>query len=250
MAGGLGIGEVLSAGGDIILSTPDSIELRELFYLGDGAFIRAIEGSVTLQIGDVLTAEAGSVIEAAQTVSIEGDYFRDSDVDPGAGAVVNLLGAVDADSVQITGGADEDVVILTNVGSTTTIDTGGGDDIIRVGSRATEDSNTGGVMDQVKAMLTVRGGGGSDRLEMDDSGDTRANDGILASDAITGLGMSNVVKYEQIEDLQIALGSSADSLLIESTHSDTTATIDTGAGDDTVTLRARATRSTPLRARW
>ena len=62
--------------------------------------------------------------------------------------------------------------------------------------------------------------------------------GKLTSTTVTWPDMSGVITYDGIEDLRIALGSGGTiRSTVASTHSGTTATLDAGAGDDTVDLR-------------
>ena len=235
VAGALRVADIVSRAGDIHLATADAPGTGQDIYLDDGAEVRAELGSVKLSVGDALRAAAGSRITAAGAVTIIGNSVAAD----AAGAVIELSGVIRATSVQITGSDRNDVMSLTSVRAETpvTIDAGAGSDIIRVGSAATADSNVGGRIDTVIGHLTVRGGADGDTLHIDDSGHDRATSGKLTSTTVTWPGRSGVITYEGIEDLRMALGSSADSLTVAGTSSGTTVSVDAGAGDDTLELR-------------
>src|SRR5262249_28380582 len=80
--------------------------------------------------------------------------------------------------------------------------------------------------------------GGSDTLNVDDSGDTTANTGALSATAITGLGMGGGIGYANFEGLAVSLGSGGNAFTVAGTASGTATTLDSGTGSDTVNVRA------------
>src|SRR4029453_13895006 len=90
---------------------------------------------------------------------------------------------------------------------------------------------TGGTLDGIAAALTIEGQGQTnvDRLDMDDSGDTDGETGVLTSSTLTGFGLASTITYSNFEVLFLGLGSGADRLLIENTHGDQT-TVDAAPG--------------------
>ncbi len=70
-----------------------------------------------------------------------------------------------------------------------------------------------------------------------------ANTGALTSEWITGLGLdpSTGIRYANVEQLTIDLGSGGDTFTIHSTHTGTTA-LTTNSGTDTVIIRTVAGR--------
>jgi trimeric autotransporter adhesin len=189
-------------------------------------------------VGDDLVAAAGSSIIAASTIAITGDG---DNADTDIGSLFNLGGTITGTAVTITGGVDGDLLVLTNLASATTANLGAGDDRILVGSNATPQSNTGGLFDHIQALLTVTGGAGTDSLEIDDSGDVKQNSGTIANTEIRGFG-GNILRYGEIETLQLLLGGAIDLVTVESTASNTAILLDTGAGDDLIKVGDSANR--------
>src|SRR4030095_9996135 len=125
---------------------------------------------------------------------------------------------------------------------TNTILTGTGNDVINVGSQAgVNGQNTGGTLDGIAAALTIEGQGQTnvDRLDLDDSGDTDGETGVLSPATLSGFGLASAITYPNFEVLFLGLGSGADRLLIRDTHGDQT-TVDAGPGADQVHVRTLA----------
>jgi Ca2+-binding RTX toxin-like protein len=116
----------------------------------------------------------------------------------------------------------------------TEVNSGAGDDTVNVGTDAPD---IGGTLNSINAPLIVHGDAGFDVLNVDDSGDTGANNGILNSNLITGFGMSHGITYMTFEVLNLYLGSGPNGLTIEGTHAGET-NIFFGIGDDTVNVKA------------
>ncbi len=178
------------------------------------------------------TLETGALVATTGNVTVRGDNENNNST----GATINLLGTINADNVTVYGNGDIDTVNVTNVtsGSETTIYAGGGNDTINVGSLAPA---TGGTLDEIDASLSIRGEGGSDTLNTDDTGDGSANIGALTSTAITGLDMvGGGISYDKIEALNIGLGTAGDVFTIQSTHAGTTS-LKANDGADIVNVR-------------
>ena len=81
--------------------------------------------------------------------------------------------------------------------------------------------NSGGTLNQIGGLLTVHGDaadGGSDDLNLDDTGDNSNNVGTVTATTVTGLGMIGSVAYDTVESLNVALGFNGDVLTVASTH--------------------------------
>ena len=138
-------------------------------------------------------------------------------------------------TLNTNGGADT-ANVLTTAG-VTTVNTGSEDDTVNVGSNA---PGTGGNVNSIGALLTVNGEGGSDTLNVDDSGDIAANPGNLTSTRLTGLGLSAAgLTYGTMESLNIGLGSGSDTFTVASTHAGST-TLNTNGGADTIDVLTTA----------
>ena len=122
--------------------------------------------------------------------------------------------------------------MLRTLGGATTLDTGAGDDVVRVGSLTQ-------TLNGIASTLSITGGGDRDELYLDDSGDTAANTGRLTSTTVTGLGLGGTLTYLGFEAFELLLGSGADTLFVDSTHAGTTR-IDLGAGADRLDLETIA----------
>ena len=154
-------------------------------------------------------------------MTIEGDYINPTDAvngpfDPHAGANIQVAGA-------ITDTSDNHRRPLVRQYHQPDCGCGehahrhkcgGGNDTVNIGSLATVSSNTGGVLTTIRSSLTINGQGGTDTINVDDSGDTTGRAGTLTSTALTGLGMSGSITYATDENLNIHLGSGADTFAI------------------------------------
>ena len=163
------------------------------------------------------------------TIAPSGNVLR---VQKAGGATIDISEAGPAsggDGVALNAGDGTDVVnVLGTVAGTVTVVNGGAqDDTINVGL---------GTLNGLAGALTVNGGPGTDTLDVDDSGDTAANTGVLTETTIAGLGMAGLA-YGAVERLSIGLGSGADAFTIESTHEGETR-LRTNGGEDTVNVQS------------
>ena len=171
--------------------------------------------------------------------------IEDLQIHLGSGADEFLVLDTHQQNTQIDGTGGGDIISVQAISGPTTINTGGDDDTVNVGSNASAVSNTGGTVNNIgdtnDDTLTVNGGGqsGADVLDVDDTGDGTDNtDGQLTGTTLTGLGMSaGINTYSNIEDLRIHLGSGADQFLVIDTHQSNTQ-IDGNDGGDIVNIRA------------
>jgi hypothetical protein len=147
----------------------------------------------------------------------------------------------------IYGQGGNDKVAVRTMDGPVTIDMGTGDDVVNVGSNSTPDdspSNVGGVLDGIQAALVIEGNDpstGSDYLNIDESGETDDDSGVLTSNTLTGFQMAPAgITYTGFEYLNFWMGTGADELYILSTHTGTTnvfggdGTEVTGAVDDEI----------------
>ena len=130
-------------------------------------------------------------------------------------------------------GTESDTVNIRAIIARTTVNTGADADTINVGSLSPV---IGGVVDGVAGALVLDGGTGSDALNIDDTGDTTNNTGLLTASTLTGLGMAGGISYQSLEAFGIGLGSGNDTFNVESTPVGAVTTLATNAGDDTVNV--------------
>ena len=230
-------------------------------------------GPIDLNAVDDFIFQDGAFIITTGDVTIRADYIDDHN-----GAIIDLLGNIYADTVEVHGNSSNDTVTIGNVtsGSETTIWTYAGadtinirsinaetivyagteNDEINVGSNA---SSSGGDLNGISDSLYVYGEDGADTLNVDDTGDNSSNTGVLTSTTITGLGMSRGITYDSINQLNIGLGSAGDVFTVQNTHTTETnisgngggdvinirtidgiTTVDSGPGSDTINVGSNA----------
>ena len=194
----------------------------------NASYVSIVAGTnVTVQ-PDVVIAAGYTGKNSSTNVTIQGDAYTS-----GSTTYLNLDGVITGTKLTITGGHDNDVINLTNVqaGTPTEIDAGSGNDTIDIGSKATT-TNTGGVVSTIADALTINGQGGTNTINIDDSGDTAGPTGTLTSTTLTGLGMPGSITYGTTEYLNINLGAGPDTFTISSTGAVTN--LYTGAGSNIV----------------
>ena len=151
------------------------------------------------------------------------------DADEGEGATIVVSGSISGSSLTIKGGRDRDQIDVDAASIATRIEAGEADDTIRLGAR----SAVLGTSRAIAAAVTVVGGGGRDTLWLDDSANTGRETATLTGTTVTGLGMAGGgVGYEEIERVDLALGSGGTEIEILGTRSGTVVSIRGGAGDD------------------
>ncbi len=108
-----------------------------------------------------------------------------------------------------------------------------------LGSKA---PGTGGFVDNLQGALVIDGGG-SDVLNVDDTGATRSKNGplagILTATTLSGLGFGSGVTYASFARINIFLGNRANVFTIQSTHAGTETHLTTDA-NDTVNVQSTA----------
>ncbi|MFC1533492.1 hypothetical protein ACFL7M_09040, partial [Thermodesulfobacteriota bacterium] len=145
-------------------------------------------------------------------------------------------GTIETLDIDLGSGGDTMSIQSSHAGLTY-IETRAGSDTVNVSSNA---PGTGGTLNGIAGTLILDGGEDSNSLAVNDTGDADDNQGILYSDAIVGLGMTDGVRdgirYVHFSTLALQLGPGSDDLYIESTHIGQT-TINSGGGDDVVNIR-------------
>ncbi|WP_457423984.1 right-handed parallel beta-helix repeat-containing protein [Roseateles sp. P5_E7] len=123
----MNVQQVLSPGGIIRLTVPDTIATDEDLYLMEGGLIFSNEAGITLNVGDDVDTRLESLMFTPSTVTINGDF---GDADPGRGSRIVLRGAIFADRTTIQTLRDDDEVRVENSILNSFIFTSGGDDLI------------------------------------------------------------------------------------------------------------------------
>ena len=126
-ASSMNVQQVVTPGGIIRLTVPDTIATDEDLYLMEGGLIFTNEASITLNVGDDVDTRLESFMFTPSTVTINGDF---GDGDPGRGSRIVLRGAIFADRTTIQTLRDADEVRVENSILNSFIFTSGGDDLI------------------------------------------------------------------------------------------------------------------------
>jgi hypothetical protein len=108
-----------------------------------------------------------------------------------------------------------------------TINLSGGNDTVNVGDANNQLAGLGN--------LTVVGQGAGNTLNLNDQGDTRARVWTLTANAVSVAGLDNV-NYQGLAGVTINGGSAGDTFAVQGTSAGTAYTLNTGAGNDAVTL--------------
>ncbi len=178
----------------------------------------------TLYLDDRLDTDANTLNLTASTIT-------------GLGLTggVNYVGF---DGLTIFLGSGDDLANLHDTGPPLTLNTGGGNDQVFVGSSAGL-GNTNGTLSTIGNTMTIDGGTGGATVTLDDTGDGSANTGTLTSTTLTGLGLGGVLTYANLSNLIVNLGGGGNTFTIASTHTAAT-NVSTGGGNDTVTINTVA----------
>ncbi|MFM7034377.1 MAG: beta strand repeat-containing protein [Planctomycetia bacterium] len=190
--GGLGIGSVSSAAGDVRLTAAETAVHAEPMQLFDGSSIEA-KGAVLLRMGGDFDAPLGSRITAGTTITIAGDYDAGQTFATDPATTFTIFGQLVAPQVTVDAHDDGNVFNIGAVaaGSPLTVQTSGAGSMFNVSSDgATAQGTTGGI----KATLTLRAGAGSNRLVVSDLGGTAGRSVTISDSSIAGIA-SGVIHY-------------------------------------------------------
>ena len=225
-----------AAGSDVFTITDDDSRLA-----GIGALLTVRGGGDT---DSLILSDAGNAIGGVGELSsnrLSGfgmmgaiDYlgFETLDLALGLGADTLTAANTHLGLTTILAGAGADAVTVQAVAGLTTIDLGVDNDQLTVSDASSQ-------LRGIAALLTIAGGAGSDRLDLDSTGEALGRVGTLTNTTITGLGMVGAIEYGGLEALQVELGSGDDIFTIESTHGRWTR-LSTGAGADVVAVESIA----------
>ncbi len=101
--------------------------------------------------------------------------------------------------------------------------------------------STANRVDGIQANLTLDGQTSSgDLVFVSHTGDGSDNAATLTDATLTGLGMTGAIHYNNVEILQIDLGSGANEVNVQSTSAITTTTLNTNGGADTINVGSLA----------
>ncbi len=264
--------QILTGGGneffniDILFGNDNA----DIFTVNDGVtwsgtFVAAANaGTATAAADQIIFNSTSSVTWQFNGAGTRPEVYDSNDIS-GAGTVI--VGDIDAGDAAVDGtsgtatgsgfnfmefeivdGSDaNDTFNVQSLDNDLTINTGTGTDVINVSSNAP--TNTGS-LDDILATLILRDTGGSDTLNVSDSGDADADaNGGLSDTEITGIfgsgGATHKIDYNdggasEIENINIDLGSGGDSFGISGVAGSSTVVLNANGGDDTVNIGGSA----------
>ncbi|MHC5860002.1 hypothetical protein [Nostoc sp.] len=176
---------------------------------------------ITLLVANNFQLNSTATINAGNNVVIQGDYNNQNP----NGASISIDGWINAQNMYIYGNNNQDTFNIQRLATTTYLYTGGGDDIVNIGSSQNRTN-------EIQKHLIMYGETQTDvdTLNIDNSGDTSNSIGVLTDTSLTGLGMGEGIYYNGFESLNINLGTGNDDFTILNTSA--TTNIDSNAGDD------------------
>jgi hypothetical protein len=154
----------------------------------------------------------------------------------GAGSNDFTIQGTAAGTTTVYGGQAENAFEVQSIGGPTSVYGGYGIDTFNLGSLA---PGAGGTIDPIAASLLVVGGTSSrpNIMDVDDTGSTRSKAGTLTATTLTGLGMAVGVTYNNIQAVNIRLGSGGNVFNVLSTDAGQTF-LDSGTESDTVNIQS------------
>ena len=162
------------------------------------------------------------------------DYTaEDLHLDLGAGGDTLTVESTHAGNTAVNAHNGADTINVETVSGLTTINTGNGGDTVNVGDPVGNPADGLRTLAGISAPLILNGDLNSDTLNIDNSGATVGQFGVLTDTTLTGLGMGAPISYGTFETLNLDLGMGSDSFNVASTIAGAT-NIRTGKGNDSI----------------
>jgi hypothetical protein len=250
---------VKAAGGATAINTgtgTDSVNVGSLAP-STGGLLTGIQATLTVAAGGSATTlnvdntgdtigETGALSATALTGFGMGGPVDDSGLKAlninlgNHGNIVTITGTAADATTTLNTGSGNNTVYIQAVGGSTTVNTGTGTNIASVGSTAGLTPAAAGNVAGIQASLSVTAGGAATTLNVDDTGNSSAATGTLSASALSGLDMGAVgqINYSGLKALNISLGNAGNSVTVTGTAAGTTTTLNTGNGNDTVSIQA------------
>lgn len=202
----------------------------------DSSVLRYIRGAVTVN-GD--GSDTLNIDDSADAITETGTLTSSAFTGFGMGAGITYTG-ISSVNVTLGRGQAELNIQSTNAATVTYVNTGAGADTVNIGSL---EPQSGGLLSGIQGALTVAGDG-SDTMNVDDTGDTLAQSGVLTPTTLTGLGMAVTgIVYYGFSSLTISLGSGANTFTIDNTNAATATTLNSSS-DNTINVMSTSGTTT------
>ena len=248
--------------GDIILNGGAEDDQFEVTYPVTSNSLHVIGGTgnqneltvTTSQGADILTMEQTQISVLNNTSTTHSLIARASVSTLGGEDNITIVGTIlgetyfalgnDADQIEISGthgrvtveaedGADR--VHITATTALLLVDLGRGDDQLNVGYAIDGSHNR---LDNIRGLVSVNGSEDFDTININASDQTSQLVGQMDAETITGLSMDRGIEYQSSEEINIAFGSYDDDFEIITTPPNLQLNLETGHGEDGVTVRA------------
>jgi len=199
--------------------------------------VKGGSGSNTLNVVDAGSTTDNTGILTANQISglgmnaqVNYSSFATLDIHLGGGNDALTIENTHQGQTYLNTAAGNDAVNVYAISGETTVKTGAGNDSIKVG-------NPNKQINQINALLILKGGLGNDGLAINNAGDTSTHSGTLTDTQLTGLGMTGQIDYGSFESLEVQLGDGDNTFTVESTHKGQT-TVEVNKGNDSVVVEA------------
>ena len=239
-AGGLGIQG--TSGADVV-NIGSTLATGDTF--GDGSSdLSGIDGTVTVR-----NAGSFSTLNVDDSGDTSGPTTTFSDLGGGVDSITStaMSGAIhfitdEVQAVNFDAGSGADTVYVNAIAiaqsGALTIDGGGGDDVVTIGSLASTTAFDSGnsTLDTINAPVTVNNTGGG-AVNVDESGSSAADTVTFTNGQISSAIVPFTVNYGSgVGTVQLATGSGNDTVNVNSTLGGATSDIFGNAGDDTLNI--------------
>jgi hypothetical protein len=166
----------------------------------------------------------------------------------GSGGTVLLVSSTPAAPTHINGGSGNDTFNVRATTGTLYLNGNGGNNVYNFGS---QEPGSSGVLTGIVGAVYISGAtslnrlltltsGGTNIVNVDDTGDGVTRTGTLTSSTLTGLGLGAGLTFASVSTMNIYLGSGNDTFNVQSTYSTTVTTLNTGTGADIVNIGSAA----------
>jgi hypothetical protein len=206
----------------IVIMAGESVDAGDDLTIASGVTIRSQSSTVTLRAGDHLSIANGATVQAAQALTIQGDYTDTPSVIDAEGSVITLAGSLSGTTLSVFGGDDTDTINLlgTVQGTSLLLSGGDGDDVINLERTAIATTLRGGLgadvinlgnsaqsLSEIAGALTINTDDDEDTLNLYHQGNSGNNNLQVTRTNISGLaGMAHAITYSNVENLNIFLG--------------------------------------------
>jgi autotransporter-associated beta strand protein/VCBS repeat-containing protein len=215
-------------GNDIVLESFGIVETSVEFDTNGNLVITDVNGGVT---ADRLTV---NIINGAYVISDSSVALSTSiaaATRPNARTVVVPVSQVAGGLViNLLAGGDQLDLQAVHAGPGALLDLGTGDDSVRLGS-------VSGSLDTILGPVTIQGGLGNETVLLDDSNETLANGYTLGESSVGRNSLENLLTFSDVESYTLQAGSGSDTILVTSLGS-ISANVLAGGGADQVRIHA------------